>query len=62
MVPNAPLAVRTDLASELRHRERVHHKWDFANKRLHGQELTALFYGELGTGKTLATESIVNEV
>ena len=38
-----------DPASELRHRERVHHKWDFANKRLHGQELTALFYGELAS-------------
>jgi hypothetical protein len=58
----AQLASLREIARQLRHRERVHDDWGFADKQSRGHGLTALFAGESGTGKTLAAEAIANEV
>lgn len=44
------------IATQLRHRRRIHEDWGFASRTGRGLGITALFAGESGTGKTLAAE------
>ena len=44
------------LASQVRHRRRIHEEWGFAARSSRGLGISALFVGESGTGKTLAAE------
>ena len=45
-----------------RYRYQVHHEWGFARKFSLGHGLCFLFSGNSGTGKTMATEIIANEL
>ena len=62
VLPTGQRTALSDIARQLRHRERVYRDWEFGKKHQLGQGLVALFAGESGTGKTLAAEAIANEV
>ena len=50
------------IAAQLRQRIRVYEEWGFARYGALGTGVSALFYGESGTGKTLAAQSLANEL
>ena len=50
------------LADQVRNRWRVYEEWGFAGKTARGLGLSALFSGESGVGKTLATEVLAHEL
>ncbi|WP_394829220.1 ATP-binding protein [Pendulispora albinea] len=50
------------IAAHLVHKTKVYERWGFGQRGARGLGLTALFYGDSGTGKTLAAEVIANHV
>jgi hypothetical protein len=50
------------IADQVRNRWRVYEEWGFAEKTARGLGLSALFSGESGVGKTLATEVLAHEL
>ncbi|MBP2302803.1 ATP-binding protein [Azospirillum picis] len=56
VLPAAQTRMLAEIASHARHRMRVHHDWGFAGKSARGLGIAALFWGDSGTGKTLAAE------
>jgi SpoVK/Ycf46/Vps4 family AAA+-type ATPase len=51
-----------DLVSMFKYKHVVYDEWGFDDKLSLGKGISALFYGEPGTGKTLAAEIIANEL
>lgn len=62
VLPEDVLKPLRELALQVRFRKTVHEDWGFAAKGLRGLNLTALFSGPSGTGKTLAAEVVANEL
>jgi hypothetical protein len=62
VLPAAELRMLRLIADQVRHRETVHETWGFRRKESRGLGITALFVGESGTGKTLASEVLANEL
>jgi hypothetical protein len=62
VLPDPQRAALQQLAIHARHRLRVHHDWGFARKSARGLGFATLFWGESGTGKTLAAEVLANEL
>jgi SpoVK/Ycf46/Vps4 family AAA+-type ATPase len=62
VLPDAQRAAIQQLAIHARHRLRVHYDWGFAGKSARGLGFATLFWGESGTGKTLAAEVLANEL
>lgn len=62
VLPDATLATLRELTAQLRHRTTVYADWGFAAKSTRGLNLTALFSGASGTGKTLAAEVVANDL
>jgi SpoVK/Ycf46/Vps4 family AAA+-type ATPase len=60
VLPEPQRAALQQLAVHTRHRLRVHHEWGFADKSARGLGIATLFWGESGTGKTLAAEVLAN--
>jgi hypothetical protein len=56
VLPDPQMRVLRQLASQVRHRMKVHEAWGFARHGRRGLGVSALFCGESGTGKTLAAE------
>jgi hypothetical protein len=56
VLPPAQLLTLQQIAVHTRHRLTVHHDWGFAGKSTRGLGIAALFWGDSGTGKTLAAE------
>ena len=56
------LQILQDIATHLQQRAKVYQEWGFANKSSRGLGISALFYGESGTGKTMAAEVLANEL
>src|SRR5690606_23785917 len=48
------------IAVHARHRLKVHHDWGFAEKSARGLGIATLFWGDSGTGKTMAAEVLAN--
>jgi hypothetical protein len=61
VVPVSVSGQLREMASQLRHRQRVYDEWGFGDRDNRGLGIAALFAGESGTGKTLAAEAIANE-
>ena len=61
VVPPPVSSQLREIASQLRHRQRVYEEWGFGARGNRGLGIAALFSGESGTGKTLAAEAIANE-
>jgi AAA+ superfamily predicted ATPase len=49
------------IAVQLRQRATVYERWGFAQKTQRGLGVSALFWGQSGTGKTMAAEVLANE-
>ncbi|MDM0109283.1 ATP-binding protein [Variovorax sp. J22R24] len=62
VLPEAQLAVLRQIAAHARHRITVHHDWGFAAQGARGLGTATLFWGDSGTGKTLAAEVIAAEL
>jgi hypothetical protein len=50
------------IATQVRHRATVYDTWGFAGKSARGLGISALFAGSSGTGKTMASEVLANEL
>lgn len=50
------------IAAHVRQRATVYEKWGFSNRGQRGLGISALFAGRSGTGKTLAAETLANEL
>jgi vesicle-fusing ATPase len=62
VLPPGHVEVLRAIVRQLRHRTKVYEHWGFADRTSRGLGITALFFGESGTGKTLAAEVIANEL
>jgi hypothetical protein len=61
VLPTQQRQVLADIATHLQHRAKVYQEWGFAGKGDRGLGISALFYGESGTGKTMAAEVLANQ-
>lgn len=61
VLPERPVQVLKDIADQLQQRHKVYRNWGFAKKSGRGLGITALFYGDSGTGKTMAAELLANQ-
>lgn len=61
-LPDQALAQLREICAQVKHRQTVYGKWGFGHKHSLGQGLCVLFYGQSGTGKTLAVEIIATEL
>lgn len=62
VLPERQINALHDIVRSLRHRTTVYDEWGFAARPGRGPGLTALFSGPSGTGKTMAAESIANDI
>ncbi|MFT3718294.1 ATP-binding protein [Pseudorhodoferax sp.] len=62
VLPPAQQALLRQLVAHARHRLTVHHGWGFAGQGARGLGLATLFWGDSGTGKTLAAEVVAHEL
>lgn len=62
ILPEAQLRALEQIAVHTRHRLTVHHDWGFADKSARGLGIATLFWGDSGTGKTLAAEVLAREL
>ena len=60
VLPDKQREILADIATHLQQRSRVYQEWGFASKGDRGLGTSALFYGESGTGKTMAAEVLAN--
>ena len=62
VLPEAETRLLRDIATQVRHRFTVNENWGFAGKSARGLGISALFAGVSGTGKTMASEVLANEL
>jgi ATPase family protein associated with various cellular activities (AAA)/winged helix domain-containing protein len=62
VLPPAEVDLLGQIAGQVRSRTRVYEDWGFQGRMSRGLGISALFYGESGTGKTMAAEVIANEL
>ena len=62
VLPAPQRAVLRQIAAHVRNRLAVYHDWGFADQGLRGLGIAALFSGESGTGKTMASEILADEL
>ncbi|HOZ97727.1 MAG TPA: AAA family ATPase [Niabella sp.] len=62
ILPEQQKKILKELLIRVRNRNTVYNKWGFASKGMRGLGISALFAGESGTGKTMASEVLANEL
>ncbi len=62
VLPDAQIHTLRDIAVHVRQRATVYDAWGFAAKSNRGLGISALFTGPSGTGKTMASEVLANEL
>jgi ATPase family associated with various cellular activities (AAA) len=62
VLPPTQMALLHSIAAQLRQRITVYERWGFAARSPRGLGITGLFFGQSGTGKTLAAEVLANEL
>ena len=62
VLPNRTIRILEDLCNHVKNKQLVYHDWGFDKKFSLGKGLIVLFKGETGTGKTMASEVIANEL
>jgi SpoVK/Ycf46/Vps4 family AAA+-type ATPase len=62
VLPDEPMGLMRQIASQIRDRHKVYDEWGFARTMNRGFGISALFSGESGTGKTMAAEVIANDL
>ncbi len=61
VLPDLQREMLAELATQLQYRSKVYHDWGFMESGSRGLGMTALFYGQSGTGKTLAAEVLAQQ-
>ena len=61
VLPPAQMSVLRQIATQVRQRTKVYEEWGFGGER-RGLGITALFAGVSGTGKTMASEVLANDL
>lgn len=62
ILPPAQKRILREIISQVKHRKKVYEDWGFAAKGARGLGISALFSGDSGTGKTMASEVLANEL
>jgi hypothetical protein len=62
VLASAQMEMLRGIAAQLRQRITVYERWGFGARSPRGLGITALFFGQSGTGKTLAAEVLANEL
>jgi len=62
ILPETELQVLKTMAAHVQQRSTVYEKWGFASRGQRGLGISALFAGASGTGKTLAAETLANQL
>lgn len=62
ILPEPQKRLLKSIAASIRHRSKVYDTWGFAQKSQRGLGINALFVGASGTGKTMASEVLANEL
>jgi len=62
VLPEQQLAQLEQIASQVRHRHRVHRDWGFAARMNRGLGVSVLFAGESGTGKSMTAEVLARDL
>ncbi|GJQ57400.1 MAG: ATP-binding protein [Candidatus Scalindua sp. AMX11] len=62
VLPDPQKQILREIAIHLRQRAKVYGEWGFRDKSARGLGISALFTGESGTGKTMASEVLANEL
>jgi AAA+ superfamily predicted ATPase len=62
VLPEAQKNILKEIAAQVKQRNKVYEEWGFAKKGSRGLGISALFAGESGTGKTMASEVLANEL
>jgi hypothetical protein len=62
VLPDSPLQALREICAQARNRGTVHEEWGFRGKDARGLGVSALFAGPSGTGKTLASEVLANDL
>ncbi|HSI77830.1 MAG TPA: ATP-binding protein [Lunatimonas sp.] len=62
VLPEFQKAILNEIAIHVQQRQKVYFDWGFSGKSKRGLGISALFAGESGTGKTMASEVLANEL
>lgn len=62
VLPDFQKQLLKEIVAQVKHRNKVYNEWGFAAKGNRGLGISALFSGESGTGKTMASEVLANEL
>lgn len=62
VLPDAQKDILKEIAMQVKQRSKVYEEWGFAAVSSRGLGISALFTGESGTGKTMASEVLANEL
>ena len=62
VLPEALKTQLKEIVAQVRFRNKVYGEWGFADKSSRGLGISALFAGDSGTGKTMASEVVANEL
>jgi len=62
VLPETQKNILKEISAQVKQRIKVYDEWGFATKGSRGLGITALFAGESGTGKTMASEVLANEL
>ncbi|HTN47546.1 MAG TPA: ATP-binding protein [Flavipsychrobacter sp.] len=62
VLPETPKNLLWEIVHQVKQRNKVYEDWGFSSKTSRGLGITALFSGESGTGKTMASEVLANEL
>ncbi len=62
VLPDEQINLLKEIAARVKHRNTVYRDWGFEGMSSRGLGISALFAGESGTGKTMASEVLANEL
>lgn len=62
VLPSVQKEILKEIAMQVKQRNKVYQEWGFASRSSRGLGISALFTGESGTGKTMASEVLANEL
>lgn len=62
VLPDSQTETLQEIAQQVKNRSMVYQEWGFGAKSTRGFGISALFTGESGTGKTMASEVLANEL